>query len=140
MLSSEKIYVKITNTEECHNNFQYQSGLNVLDKPFEKEGSCVPGGFYFTDLENVHHFYHYGVWLRIVKIPDDAQVVEDPDDSCGKKWRTDKLILCEKYPLHDVETIKKFKLQVNTDILDDLFNHKYSLAELLNNADVEILE
>ena len=135
MLSSEKIYVKITNTEECHNNFQYQTGLNVLDKPFEKEGSCVPGGLYFTDLENVNNFYSYGVWLRIVKIPDDAQVVEDPDDSFGKKWRSDKLIFCEKYSLYNVNTIKKFKLQINRDLLEGIFKYGYveTLEWLKNN-------
>jgi hypothetical protein len=110
--SREKIYVKIINKEGCHYGFQYQPGLNILKEPFQVEGSCVPGGFYYTDLENIHKFYEYGVWLWIVKIPDDAQVVEDPGKTFGQKWRTDKIILSQKYPLYDVETVKKFNLKI----------------------------
>jgi len=104
------MYFKITNQDECHHGYQYQTGLNILDKPFEMEGSCVPGGLYFTDLENLHKFYGYGVWLRVVIIPGNAVMVEDPS---GGKWRADKIILGHKHALFDVETIKKFNLEVN---------------------------
>ena len=113
----KKTYCKITNLDERHNEFQYYTGLNILDKPFQIEGSCVPGGLYFTDLYNVHNFYKYGVWLRIVEIPDDSQVVQDPDTSEGIKWRSDKIILCDKYPLYDVKTIKQFYLKINEEYI-----------------------
>ena len=105
-----KIYYKITNQEECHRDFQYQTGLNVLDRPFQENGSCVAGGLYFTTLEHLHDFYQYGVWLRVVIIPDDALMVKDP---AGNKWRADKIILGERYPLYDLGTIKKFNLKIN---------------------------
>jgi hypothetical protein len=124
---NKKIYVKITNNDECHNGFQYQDGLNIVNKPFEQTGSCASGGLYFTDLENVHNFYYYGVWLRIIEIPTDAQVVEDPDTTHGKKWRTDKMILHERYYLYDPETIKKFDLKITEPYVSkyvDLFSTK----------------
>ena len=52
----KKIYYKITNKKECHNDFQYVDGLNVLDKPFEVEGSCVVGGLYFTTAKYIFNF------------------------------------------------------------------------------------
>jgi hypothetical protein len=48
------LFFKITNFNECHNDYQYKDGLNILDKPFEKECSCVKGGLYFSDRENIH--------------------------------------------------------------------------------------
>ena len=109
------MYFKVTNEKECHHGYQYQTGLNILDKPFEKEGSCVEGGLYFTDLENLDKFYYYGVWLRVVIIPEDAIMVKDPS---GGKWRADRIILGDKYPLFDVETIKKFNLKMTEDYVD----------------------
>jgi hypothetical protein len=130
--SREKIYVKIINKEGCHYGFQYQPGLNILKEPFQVEGSCVPGGFYYTDLENIHNFYDYGVWLWIVEIPDNAQVVEDPDKTFGQKWRTDKIILCQKYPLYDVETIKKFNLKITEEYIRlAIYNHTDTIINLL---------
>jgi hypothetical protein len=121
--------VKITNENENHNGFQYQTGLNILEETFQKEGSCVPGGFYFTTIDQVHNFYHYGVHLRIVEIPDDAQVVKDPDERNGIKWRSDKIILGGKYPLCDVETIKKFDLKITKEYIRNLV--KYGKVDVL---------
>jgi len=104
------MYFKITNQKECHNGYQYQDGLNILDKPFEKDGSCAVGGLYFTTLEHLNKFYDYGVWLREIRIPEDAEMVEDPG---GNKWRADKIILGERYPLFDLGTIQKFNLKIN---------------------------
>jgi ankyrin repeat protein len=123
------ITVKITNEKENHHGFQYQTGLNILKETFQKEGSCVPGGFYFTTLDHVHNFYHYGVHLRIVEIPDDAQVVKDPDETMGLKWRTDRIILGGKYPLCDVETIKKFDLKITREYIIQL--DKYGKIDVL---------
>jgi hypothetical protein len=121
--------VKITNEKENHHGFQYQTGLNILQETFRKEGSCVPGGFYFTTVDQVHNFYDYGVYLRIVEIPDDAQVVKDPDETMGLKWRTDRIILGGKYPLCDVETIKKFDLKITEEYIRNLV--KYGKVDVL---------
>jgi len=109
------MYFKITNQEECHHGYQYQTGLNILNKPFEPEGSCVEGGLYFTTLEYLDQFYDFGVWLREVRIPENAKMVKDPE---GCKWRADKIILGERYSLYDVETIKKFNLKINEYYID----------------------
>ena len=51
---------KITNEEENHHGFQYQDGLNVDTQEFQESGTCVKGGLYFTDSENIPNFFGYG--------------------------------------------------------------------------------
>lgn len=101
---SSKKFFKITNEQENHYGFQYKDGLNILDKPFEKIGSCVPGGLYFTDAKHIFDFLEYGVYLREVFLPfedDDFEYVKD-----GDKWRANKIILGKKYELCKVETFE----------------------------------
>jgi len=89
------MYYKITNTTENHHGFQYRPGLNVLKEPFSLSG------FYYTDISHILNFLDYGIYLRKVSIPRDASVVQD-----GDKWRSDKIILQEKYLLGDLETFR----------------------------------
>jgi len=91
-----KTYYKVTKENEIHHDYQYKDGLNILKEEFNDnpKASCVPGGFYFTDYENLAKFFAYGIWIREVTIPEDARVVKDPE---GDKWRTDKIIFGKKY-------------------------------------------
>ena len=120
-----KVYYKVTNEKECHHGYQYKDGLNILKEEFNDnpEHSCVPGGFYFTDYEHLHYFFHYGMWIREVTIPTDARVVLDPD---GNKWRCDKIILGKKYHIEN-DFDKWFD--------PEKFNQKHSkyLAEFCSN-------
>jgi hypothetical protein len=97
------MYFKITNSEENHHNLQYKTGLNIDPIPFRKEGSCVPGGIYFTTPEFICEFLSMGIWIREVTIPEDAEMVQDPD---GNKWRASKVILSERRSLSDIDTWK----------------------------------
>ena len=96
MFDYNKTYYKVTNEKENHNGYQYKDGLNILKEKFNSnpENSCVKGGFYFTDYNNLLWFLDYGVYIRKVKIPKDARVVKDLG---GDKWRTDKIIFGKKY-------------------------------------------
>ena len=114
------IYYKITNKNENHNGFQYQDGLNILIEPFRKTRSCVPGGLYFTTIEYIHQFYHLGVNIRVVELPDedpDFLMVKDPD---GDKWRANKIILGKKYSLLDPLTYTELGLDITKN--DQLMN------------------
>jgi hypothetical protein len=94
-------YLKITNKLENHKGLQYQTGLIEDIIPFEPEGSCVPGGIYFSDEKNILTFLDYGEWIREVTIPSDAEMVQD---SQGDKWRASKVILGERLSLSEVST------------------------------------
>jgi len=91
-LNRKKTYYKVLNAAENHNGYQYHDGLNIDPVPFnsDPEASCVPGGFYFTDLDHIGDFFCYGAHCREVTVPKNARVVKDPD---GDKWRADKLVL-----------------------------------------------
>jgi len=92
-MNTNKLYFKITNTNENHYGFQYNDGLNVLKDKFNNnpKATCVPGGLYFTDAEHIFEFLTYGIYLREVTLP-----VNDPDFKMvkdGNKWRANKIIL-----------------------------------------------
>jgi len=115
-------YFKVTNEKENHNGFQYQDGLNVLIEKFndDPEISCCAGGFYFTNRDDIHKFFDYGINLRIITLPKDDpdfKIVRDPDDD---KWRVNKIIFGEKYSLLDHKTYELFGLDItkNDRIID----------------------
>ncbi len=97
------MYLKITNAEENHHSLQYQDGLIIDPIPFAKEGSCCPGEIYFTTPEYICTFLYIGDYIREVTIPEDAEMVMDPE---GDKWRASKVILGPRKDLSEVETWK----------------------------------
>lgn len=116
-------YFKITNLREVHNGYVYTDGLNILDKPFEEVGSCVPGGLYFTTIDHIHKFYHYGCNLREISLPKnlpDFKMVPD-----GNKFRANKIILGKSYSLLDDTTYIKFNLRPMTteQIMQSILNN-----------------
>jgi len=108
-LSQYPRYFKITNRGENHYGYQYRDGLNILDKPFEPNGSCVAGGLYFTTAEHIHKFYSVGCYLREIYLcnSDKFQMVPDPSRN---KFRANMIILGPKYFLLDIKTYEKFGL------------------------------
>jgi hypothetical protein len=105
-------YYKITNESEIHNGLQYQDGLVEDILSFAQEGSCCPGGIYFSDEKNILEFLNYGVFIREIEIPNDAQMVKDPR---GGKWRASKVFLHPRKDLRDVSTWK-FLIESGIDI------------------------
>ncbi len=121
-----KTFYKITNATECHYDFQYKDELNVLTDDFAESGSCVTGGFYFTDIHHIFQFLDYGCYLRIVELQRKARLVDcslersilpltDPDFKCVKdgqnKWRSNKIILKDKMDLWKATTFEYLKKQ-----------------------------
>ena len=91
----DKIYYKVMNINENQHGYQYKDGLNILEGEFNENpyDSCGPGGFYFTDYKHLPYYFSMGIFIRKIRIPKDAKVVFIP---IYKKFRTDKIILCEK--------------------------------------------
>jgi len=111
--ATKQRFYKVTNAKEIHNGFVYKDGLNILDKKFNRHGSCVAGGLYFTNLYNLHNFYAFEIHLREIFLPlddPDFQMVIDPN---GGKWRANKIILGNKYSLLDPKTYQKFGLDIS---------------------------
>ena len=101
----QKKFLKITNKEEKHYDFQYTDGLNILKEPFAETGWCVPGGLYFTDINNIFQFLDYGVHLREITLP-----LDDPDfkivNYYDNEWRANKIILGKRYNLWEKKTFE----------------------------------
>ena len=95
-----KHYVKVINESKKHYGMMYKEGLNVDVLPFncDKTMSCVPGGIYFTTLEYLPYFCDYGTLVAEITIPEDAQLVLDPD---GNKYRADKINIVKFWDMND---------------------------------------
>ncbi len=91
----DKVFVKLTNKDEIHNDFKFKTGLNKDILPFYPTGECQPGGIYFTDKDKLSMWLYYSTqpmyYSRDVKLPDDAWVYEETD-----KFKADKMILGER--------------------------------------------
>ena len=139
---NDTIYYKITNEKENHHGYQYQDGMNILDKPFELEGSCVPGGLYFATAEYILGFVEYGVYLREVQLYEDSLSVVDPT---GDKMRADKIFLGKKYQLADVETIKMLvskgagEIERRIALKWAIVNGYYDVAKYLDDQGTSVL-
>lgn len=108
-----RTYYKITNRDELHHGYQYHDGLNILNEPFNPS-KCQ--GLHFTTLDHLHGYYTYGVNIRKVKIPSDAQC---HGLGHGTEFMADKIILAEKYDLFDPQTIKELGLNVNRSYIQE---------------------
>ncbi|ANB50965.1 hypothetical protein [Powai lake megavirus] len=126
-------YCKVLSSNFNQKGYQYNEGLNVLDKPFESTGSCVPGGLYFTNIENIFKFINYGIYLVKVTVPVDAQIVKDPDND---KWRADKIIISDKKDLRQIDTIK-YLVDNGANIKRD---YHFVIDFAINNGLHDILE
>jgi hypothetical protein len=90
----DKKFYKFINNTQVHHGFKYQKGLNIDTKKFLPEGSCMGGGLYFTDFENVDVWMHYGVYVAPIKLCEDALFYIEP---CKTKYKTNKFIVDEMY-------------------------------------------
>lgn len=129
----EHTFYKVMSINFNQKGYQYHEGLNILDKPFESTGSCVPGGLYFTNIENIFKFINYGVYLVKVTVPEDAQMVKDPNND---KWRADKIIISDKKDLFEIDTIK-YLIENGADIKRD---YHFVLDFAINNNLHNMLE
>ena len=120
-------YFKILNQSRKHYNHQYIDGLNVLSGELNENPNhtCCKGGFYFTTLEHIHEFYDYGCDLVEIFLPTndpEFKMVKDPE---GNKWRSNKVILGNKYHLNDLATFERFNLSVAQYSMDLASKNNY---------------
>jgi len=137
-------YYKLFNEQENHHGFQYQDGLNTDTLPFNSnpEDSCVEGGLYFSDAENIMNFlcndppYEY---IREVEVPEGELIIKDPDTD-STKWRAHSLYLHKRRSLYEAETWKWLKEQnVNFDVVDRFNNTALILAVYFSHNKYEKL-
>ena len=94
-----KTYLKVIDKTKRHFNMTYKEGINIDVVPFNDDSndSCVKGGMYFTTLEHFPYFANYGTLVARIKIPEDAELVLDPEQN---KYRTEKFEILEFIPMN----------------------------------------
>jgi hypothetical protein len=128
--------VKLTNESCCHNDFQFQEGLNEDTNAFDYNGECGPDGLYFCTERQAEYWFDYRddisyVWD--VEIPDDARVcVYD------QKLKVDKFILSNKRTLADFICERVRKMVHNDRTFGDVFDYINRNAHFIGE-DFEIL-
>ena len=109
------LLLKITNAENNHNGFSYQPGMNYLKGSFSFYGECVPGGFYFIEIQKILDYLLYGVNIRIVRLD---KMMEDPSFKIirdSEKYRSNVIFLEESMSLSDPFTYE-FLRKAGVDI------------------------
>jgi hypothetical protein len=127
------MYLKITNAAENHHGLQYHDGLNIDPVPFAREGTCCRGGIYFTTPEYICKFLYVGIYVREVTIPEDAEIVQDPQVD---KWRASKVILGVRKELGNIDTWK-WLVENGANIHAD---NDYALGCASSNGHLEVVK
>ncbi|AZL89696.1 ankyrin repeat protein [Megavirus baoshan] len=135
---SSKLYLKITNYLERHNDFQYKDGLNILKGEFNNnpKKSCVPGRLYFSKPKHILKYLNYGIYLREIHLPTDNpdfKMIKDPD---GDEYGANMIMLSERRDLRDVETWD-YMVSVGVNIYDD---NSYALKWASKEGHFEIVK
>ncbi len=78
-----KLYYKLTKPNYTSRGYKYHQGLNINPQDFKPEGWCSGGGFYFSKIEDLHQFVHFGSYLTPILVPANTpvyhEVYEGPD-------------------------------------------------------------
>lgn len=122
---------KILNTEWLHHGFQYKKGLNILIEPFNDNPllSCIEGGLYVSNTDNIHKFYYFGDTIALIYFPKNNPELKIVHNPGGDKWRANMLIIGETYSLLDIDTYKKLGIEIDSDVL----------YKICKNGDIDIL-
>lgn len=121
-------FYKIMNKDENNNGFIYKKGLNIINEKLSEKLSIIGNsGFNFTTLENLDKFYSFGIWIRKITLPSDANIIIDPN---GYEWRTDRIILGKRYYLFSIKSINKFGLFINNYYTNYVFNQNTSANKI----------
>ena len=90
-VDKNKKYYKVVD-ENGHYGVCYKLGLNIDPLPFNdnKDDECVEGGIYFSDLDSIFCYFHYGDYVAEISIPADAKVCANDN---WDKARADKIII-----------------------------------------------
>ncbi|AYV76494.1 MAG: ankyrin repeat protein [Terrestrivirus sp.] len=136
-------YYKVLNPAFQHYTHKYNKGVNIDPHGhlFSKEGSCVKGGFYFTDKDNIFRYLGFGrndAHIAFLTIPPDSEIVQDPDRE-ETKWRSPKIFIDEIKSLNDaVDMMETEKVNLaNSHLLQYVIGwHKKDVFEKLDKKNI----
>jgi hypothetical protein len=95
--------------------------------PFSPQGSCLPGGFYFTEENKIALWINYQPsvkYIRKVILPDDARVCIEQDT-----------IKCDRFILEERILLQEFPLWSNHDFCTLVVQYGHALQYVMNQTD-----
>ena len=99
----EKEFFRCTRETELHNGYQWVDGLNTDHLPFSTSVECGPGGLYFTDIQNLHHFIGGTYWVReVTPLLGKGQFARVHSE----KWKSHQVMAGPRRSLNDPDTWK----------------------------------
>ena len=110
-MKKQPVYLKFTNSDETHNGFKFNTGLNTDTNPFDPDPDhkCGPYGLYFTDADQCVPWSVYDmVYVREVTLPKNEPVVTF-DDKC----RAHRIIMG---PRHDLSKVASWKWMLSKGV------------------------
>lgn len=128
---------KVLNYDFNNRGFQYQDGLNTIDKDMTQWGV----GLYYADREHIHHYLHYGTWLVELEIPSDAVVMACEEGGEGV-YKSDKIIIVKKHLLYTPETDQMFADVISRNIknIENRYCRNYYHEGLIHAATIGNLD
>lgn len=136
-------YYKIIKFTRKHHGMRYRKGLNTDKLDFNPNGSCEPGGLYFS-REDILDFLRFGCFVCKVTLPEGEVTYQDERGWQGPvKWKAHRIILGPFQLL----TPKRIQKLIDEGAHVDLYgrplykamlNHDFKLVKLLieNGAEV----
>ena len=104
-------FYKMLASNLTHHGFTYKIGENIDHNEFEPSGSCLKGGLYFINLNNLLQFVMYGPYIGLIEISDDAQVYIEKD-----KFKANKVTLV-KILNNEVDILELLRLSFHNGCL-----------------------
>ena len=96
------------------NDFKYIMGKNTDYAPFSPGGSCLRGGLYFTDINDIPIFYYdkiYGSDIAFIELIDNEPIYIDIGKCKTKSFEIVKIIKFNEFISHiDNKIQKKFNM------------------------------
>jgi len=139
---NSQIYFKITNRKENHRGIQYKDGLVSDTQLFNPSGCCSGGGLYFTTLENLHMFQHFGVNIRPIVVPSGAPIYNEvctsgsrQHASCPKFHYKSKAPTVYLLPKIKLGSDESFRLLYNFELGNDNKNNQFAQSRMYLSDD-----
>uniref|UniRef100_A0A6C0E8E4 Ankyrin repeat protein n=1 Tax=viral metagenome TaxID=1070528 RepID=A0A6C0E8E4_9ZZZZ len=146
-MNSDRCFMVLTKAELERQNkslmsqSEISSSLKMLENPFKISYGHTTGGFPYSTWNYIHCLYGddnvcgmtkiFNV-IREIEVPPNAKTFENLTyyGSTSYTWSSDKIILGEVYPLHDINTIQTLQFKIT---------EKY-FAQLCILGKVDVLE
>jgi hypothetical protein len=125
---------KFINDTNRHRGHTYTHGVNTDSVKFNPSGSCMPGGLYFTDGQNVLSFDRYGTKIcKVQPLPYSKVYI----DNC--KFKADVLNVDLENCMSPKDFIKKLNKEQLLSLLENqnFFGHGQLVLDIV---DVKIID